>query len=242
MNLVIDAGNTLVKVAIFQVNSLVKVYRFEKENFLEKISEILKEFPEVKHAIVCSVTNFSQMYIQTLSVFCKVHVLSSSSKIPFINQYKTPETLGVDRIGLITAAYFEYSKKNTLVIDAGTCITYDFITEHGAYLGGAISPGLQMRFKSLHTFTAKLPLITSDKFVNYLGNNTETCIASGVVNGVCAEIIEILRQYSSDFPDLTVILTGGDHQILSKRLKNGIFANSNFLLLGLNYLLELNKH
>ena len=128
-----------------------------------------------------------------------------------------------------------------MVIDAGTCITYDMINDYGEYLGGAISPGLLMRYNALHSQTSKLPQLQKEDPIDLIGNSTETCIHSGVVHGISLEIDGLIDQYSSRFSHLTVILTGGDAQFLSKRLKNTIFAHSNFLLEGLNYLMEYNK-
>ena len=164
-----------------------------------------------------------------------------STKIPFKNSYATPKTLGMDRVALATAAFYQNSGANTLVIDAGTCITYDMMNDYGEYLGGAISPGLRMRYSALHEYTAKLTLLEPQDILDIIGNSTNASIHSGVLNGICREIDGVIGQYQSRFEDLTVILTGGDAQILSKRLKNTIFANSNFLLEGLNYLLEYNK-
>ena len=143
---------------------------------------------------------------------------------------------------MATAAFYYNSTANTLVIDAGTCITYDMVNGYGEYLGGAISPGLHMRYEALHNQTSKLPLLTSEEPIDIIGNSTESSIHSGVVNGISAEIDGVIDQYKMRFKDLTVILTGGDAQFLSKRLKNTIFADSKFLLRGLNYLLEYNKH
>jgi type III pantothenate kinase len=128
------------------------------------------------------------------------------------------------------------------VIDAGTCITYDMVNDFDEYLGGAISPGVQMRYNAMHDQTAKLPLLEKKELLDYIGNTTENCIHSGVVYGVCLEIDGVIDLYKGRFKNLTIILTGGDTLFLSKRLKNTIFADSKFLLKGLNYLLEYNKH
>ena len=162
--------------------------------------------------------------------------------MPFKNLYKTPHTLGLDRIALVTAAVKNYPDKNVLVIDAGTSITFDFKNEHEEYLGGSISPGLQMRFKALNTFTAALPLIEPKEDAEHIGTDTEEAIQSGVIWGVVTEIDGIINWYKKNYNDLTIILTGGDMLFLSKTLKNGIFANSNFLLEGLNYLILFNKN
>ena len=167
-------------------------------------------------------------------------VVNTSMILPFKNLYKTPKTLGLDRIALIAAAASQYRAKNILVIDAGTCITYDFINSKNEYLGGAISPGLTIRYEALHNLTAKLPLLKPKDLDVFIGNTTETSIHSGVINGVINEIDGVIKQYQSSNKDLTVILTGGDTNFLAKRLKSSIFANSNFLLEGLNHLLKIN--
>ena len=132
--------------------------------------------------------------------------------------------------------------KNVLVIDAGTCITYDFINSDNEYLGGVISPGLTMRARAMHEFTAKLPLVeVVEEEKSILGKTTQQCLKIGVVKATALEIDGFISEYKNNFQDLTVILTGGDRQILSKNVKNSIFAPSNFLLEGLNQILEFNK-
>lgn len=249
MNLIVDAGNTSVKLAVFAAGQLVyddTISNWPKSqqglSFIESVKKIFGRYPNIQWAIVSSVGSLGSADITALSIFCKVHVLGHESQIPFKNSYATPKTLGVDRLALVTAAYYAHVKTNTLVIDAGTCVTYDMITEGGEYLGGAISPGLQMRYLALHRQTAKLPLLKASAPDDLIGNSTETGMHSGVVNGICQEIDGIIGQYKTRFSDLTVILTGGDAQFLSKRLKNTIFADSKFLLVGLNHILEYNKH
>ncbi len=242
MNLIIDAGNTLVKLAVFDKTNMVYFQRMELLKFADKVKLAFDKFPNTRHAIVSSVGYLKKKDLDVLSVFCKVHTLNHTSKTPFKNSYATPQTLGVDRIALATAAFYHNPNGNTLVVDAGTCITYDIINDYGEYLGGAISPGLTMRYVALNKQTLKLPLLKPNDILDFIGNSTETSMHSGVVNGICKEIDGVIDQYDSCFEDLTVILTGGDAQFLSKRLKNTIFAHSNFLLEGLNYLLEYNKH
>ena len=241
MNLIVDVGNTFMKLAVFQRQKLMFENRIEEKNFLKEITKIFKKYPDISHAIVSSVSKCPEEDIKALSVFCKVHLLTNNSIVPFQSKYTTPKTLGMDRVALVTAAFYNHTSDNTLIIDAGTCITYDFINEDSEYLGGAISPGIQMRFKALNEFTARLPLIETSESVSLIGNSTESSIASGVLNGVAMEIDGIIDEYQKKFKDLTVILTGGDSHFLSKRLKNTIFANPKILLEGLNYILELNK-
>ncbi len=241
MNLIIDAGNSLVKFAIFEKGTLLFDDSVGNEQFVDHIKDIFKKYPKIKYAIVSSVGHIDEKDIAVLSIFCQVHLLSHASKTPFKNSYATPTTLGVDRIALATAAFYHNPNGNTLVLDAGTCLTYDMVNDYGEYLGGAISPGLMMRYSALHEYTSKLPLLSPTPIMDFIGNSTDTSIHSGVLNGISVEIDGVIDQYRNRFAHLTVILTGGDSQFLSKRLKNTIFANSKFLLEGLNYLLEYNK-
>ena len=130
---------------------------------------------------------------------------------------------------------------NVLIIDAGTCITFDFVTKDNDYLGGAISPGIRLRYKALNNLTANLPLLETTQPLTIIGNSTETAIHSGIVFGIINEIDGTIDYYKQKYPDLTVILTGGDTNFLSNQLKNSIFANSNFLLEGLNFILDYNS-
>ena len=240
MNLVIDIGNTWVKFAIFKNQKLVIDQKTEASTFLLKIKEVFKAFPKIDNAILSSVKKLDRE-VAVLSLFCRVHVLSNKSKIPFKNKYATPKTLGVDRLAVVTAAFYTNPRRNTLVIDAGTCITYDIINAHGEYLGGAISPGLSMRYSAMHNQTDGLPLLQIEELTDFIGTSTKGSMHGGVINGTIQEVDGVIKQYEEHFKDLTVILTGGDAHFFAKRLKNSIFANSKFLLEGLNYLLEYNK-
>ncbi len=242
MNLVIDIGNTLVKYAVFENRTLVYDQSSESGLFLSKIKELFELYPRIRKAIISSVGPLNRKERDIVAMFCKVHVLSSASKVPFKNSYATPQTLGVDRLALATAAFYQNPRGNTLVIDSGTCITYDMVNNFGEYVGGAISPGVQMRYNAMHNQTAGLPQLKPDDFMDFIGNSTASCMHSGVINGVAKEVDGVIEQYRSRFQDLTVILTGGDSHFFAKRLKNTIFANSKFLLEGLNCLLEYNTN
>ncbi|AXG68298.1 type III pantothenate kinase [Kordia sp. SMS9] len=243
MNLIVDAGNTYVKIAVFQEDKMLSHESFPKEQFQKKIAKILQEYPEIDQMITSSVTTLSDETIEFLeNLSIKVHSLTHKTKVPFQNNYATPATLGVDRIALVVAAVTQYPKQNVLVIDAGTCITYDFKTDKEIYLGGGISPGLQLRYTSLNLLTANLPLLAPKIPESYIGNTTENAIHSGVSVGVITEIDGIIDRYKEQFQHLTVILTGGDTNFLAKRLKNTIFANSKFLLQGLNNILEYKRY
>ncbi len=241
MNLVIDIGNTLIKYAVFENRRMVYDQVSESGLFLSKIKELFEHYPKINYAIISSVGKLDKTEKDIVSLFCKVHVLSSASKVPFKNSYATPQTLGVDRLALATAAFYQNPRGNTLAIDAGTCITYDMVNNAGEYVGGAISPGVRMRYRAMHNQTAGLPLLEPEELLDFVGNSTQSCMHSGVINGVACEVDGVIDQYRARYQDLTVILTGGDAHFFAKRLKNTIFANSKFLLEGLNCLLEYNK-
>ena len=202
--------------------------------------KIINKYSKIASAIISSVGRLSK---KDVGLFKDLEVLelNSRTKVPFKNSYKTPETLGVDRIALVSASVDQFPGNNVLIIDAGTCITYDFITDKNEYLGGAISPGIRLRYKTLNNLTANLPLLETDQPKTIIGDSTESSIHSGVVFGVIKEIDGVIDQYIQEYPDLTVILTGGDAKFLSNQLKNSIFANSNFLLEGLNFILDYNS-
>ncbi len=241
MNLVIDVGNSFVKLAVFQKSELVEKKIVTKPNFEEEIQKFFQQYPKIDHKILSSVSGSSFLIPDFLENDKKLMELNAETPLPFLNRYTTPKSLGNDRKALVAAAAKYFENSNVLVIDAGTCITYDFKNDKNEYLGGAISPGLNMRFKALHTFTANLPELTPSNEVELIGQSTANSMNSGVVHGVSGEIEGFISSYSERFENLEIIFTGGDAQFLSKRLKNGIFANSNFLLEGLNYILEFNK-
>ena len=235
MNLIIDIGNTTAKIAVFSGNELLEKVSTDSKNIIETIKKLSKKY-ELVQGIISSVSTYDPSLMKENIRLKKIIVLDRKTRVPFENLYKSPETLGVDRIALASAAVAEYPGKNVLVIDAGTCITYDFVTIEGAYLGGAIAPGIDMRYKALNTFTARLPLLEKGSF-ELIGTNTASSIHSGILNGVFNEIEGVIEQYKAQYQTLTVVLTGGDTNFLAKMLKSTIFANPNFLLVGLNSIL-----
>ncbi|MDN3664437.1 type III pantothenate kinase [Algibacter miyuki] len=242
MYLIIDVGNSFVKLAVFKKDQLVAKRVVKLMDVLKAVEVIKKEYPTIAKAIVSSVGRLTQRDVEEIGVLFDLTELNHNTKLPFENLYGTPKTLGVDRIALVCASVKQFPKKNTLIIDAGTCITYDFVTDENAYLGGAISPGLRMRYASLNNLTANLPLLDTECPGNIIGNSTKSSIHSGVVYGVLNEIDGNITAYQEKFLDLTVILTGGDTNFLSKQLKSSIFVNDNFLLEGLNYILQFNSN
>ncbi len=241
MNLVIDIGNTKTKLAVFQGNKIIFKSSGDLQLLLKDCISLKAKFKTIDKTIISSVGNLNEQILVAIEKLFKVLILDSNTKLPFQNNYKTPKTLGVDRLALVSASVKQYPKRNVLIIDAGTCITYDFINAENRYLGGAISPGIRLRYRSLNNLTANLPLLDTKVPENIIGNSSIESIHSGVINGVLMEIKGAVQQYENKFEDLTVILTGGDADFLSKRLKSSIFANSNFLLEGLNFILEFNK-
>lgn len=159
MNLIIDVGNTNVKLAVFQDDTMLEKKTIDLDEIDGQVEKLVKKHSHLNNAIISSVVNLNKKQLSSISKKIKVLVLNSKTKVPFINNYKTPNTLGVDRIALVSASVLKYSKENVLIIDAGTCITYDFINTKNEYLGGAISPGITTRYKSLNNLTANLPLL-----------------------------------------------------------------------------------
>ena len=241
MNLIIDVGNTFVKFAVFNKAKLEDKFVGEISDFVNIVEDVLNTYPKINQAIVSSVGKLKTAHIETLKNKIDVLELSHKLKLPFENLYATPKTLGVDRIALVSASVEQFPDNNVLVIDAGTCITYDFINENNEYLGGAISPGIRLRYRTLNNLTANLPLLDTQLPEDILGDSTQNSIHSGIVFGVLKEIDGVIHEYDKKYPSLTVILTGGDTKFLSNQLKNSIFANSNFLLEGLNFILEYNS-
>jgi type III pantothenate kinase len=241
MNLVIDLGNTFSKIAVCDGTEIIESVISEKISNKE-IAYFINNYSELKGAIISSVVNHSRELIDYLDAsFDHFLELTNSTPLPLINLYKTPETLGYDRIAAVSGAHTIFPGKNVLVIDAGTAITFDMITAAGEYIGGNISPGLNMRFKALHKFTSRLPMLSlNDEAVEPLGKTTDEAIISGVVNGIAYEVDGYISALSEKYRKLQVVLTGGDANSFDKRLKNSIFVLSHLNLVGLNRILDYN--
>jgi type III pantothenate kinase len=240
MNLVIDIGNTRSKVAIFH-NYEVVALKIEEKLSEEIIAQVIYDYPQIKRCISSSVTEPQDEFAVFLGKQgLPVLILDANTPLPFVNNYQTKETLGKDRIAAIAGACKLYPKKDVLVIDAGTAITFDLKNKNEEYLGGNISPGLEMRFKALHHFTSKLPLLKSKESKSFLGTSTNEAIVAGVQNGLIFEIEGYIGRLKNNYPDLIVLLIGGDAQFFDNKLKNPIFVVSNLVLTGLNAILEYN--
>ena len=239
MNLVVDSGNSAAKVGIFKDEKLIEKATFYSVEELERF--ILRT--EFANLMISSVKSDADLIASWGSKAGKRFILTRQLPLPINNLYKTPETLGMDRLAGVCGASELFPATDCLVIDAGTCITYDFLDRGGNYHGGGISPGLTMRFKAVHTFTAKLPLVSPTPKAELIGQNTETCIQSGVANGLLAEVDGIISRYLEKFPHLNVILCGGDSGFFENQLKASIFASPDLVLIGLNSILIHNvKH
>ena len=203
VNLSVDVGNTRVKAAVFEEDKLIELFVFDTKRLLSKVKEILKKYT-IANGILSSVALISEFELQKLQEIVSFTIVSSQIEVPFTNTYATPHTLGVDRIALMVAAQKEFPQKNVLVVDAGTCLTFDFIDKEANYRGGAIAPGLKMRYASLHQFTAKLPSLEVQAPIDFIGNSTNESIHVGVVNGLLFEIEGVISRYEKKFLDLTV--------------------------------------
>ena len=234
MVLVVDIGNTRIKCAVYEIDTLIESFVFTDEVAENNFKNILLAYPKINDLIVSSVAKKLNFDFKNLSNTLNIHFVSHLDTFPFHNKYTTPNTLGIDRMILAAGSTLLYPNQNRLIIDAGTCITYDFVDEDDNYWGGAISPGFRLRYESLHQFTAKLPLLNLEEPDGLVGNSTNQSIHSGVVNGLICEIDGLIDRYRQQNENFTIILTGGDTVFLAKRLKNTIFANSNFLLESLN--------
>ncbi len=239
MNLVIDFGNTLVKAAVFQMGDMVH-FEAHPHFTIGKLRALLKKF-KISRAIVSSVVNDSTPVEALLQKSFHFVKLNPATALPVQNQYETPGSLGMDRLAGICGAHFIMPRKNVLVINAGTCITYDVITSKGVYYGGNITPGLEMRLKALHTFTDRLPLVRKQFSSELFGRSTVTSILTGVIRGSYLEMNGFITEYKKNYSGLKVLLTGGDAPIFETMFKSKIFAVPNLVLYGLNKILTLNE-
>ncbi len=239
MNLVIDIGNTVAKLALFEGDSLVKVVHTSNQT-LEHLPDICLG-QSIERVIVATVIDLTQEVRRRLAALSVPLLwLDENTPIPIENLYQTPQTLGYDRLAAAVEANGRFQGRDILVIDMGTCITYEFIDAAGCYYGGNISPGIEMRFCALHTFTGRLPHVQRAGKRALLGRNTESAIREGVLQGVEHEIKGYIRAMKRKYPSLLVFLTGGDDFSFEKNLKSSIFADRYLVLEGLNRILNYN--
>jgi type III pantothenate kinase len=240
MNLVVDIGNSFVKLFVFENNKLI---HFQQHNTIGQSlnSELFSVYPVINHAIISSVAEMPFELVDLIKqVSHNLIVLDHNTPVPIKNSYKTPETLGKDRLAGIVGAYNIYKGQNVLAIDCGTALTFDLINQQAEYIGGNISPGLNMRFNALNHFTKRLPLLEKNDSFELMGKSTEEAIIAGVQNGIIFEIDAYINKLKVDFTDLKVILTGGDTFFFAHKLKNTIFAEPYLVAIGLNRILQYN--
>lgn len=242
MNLVLDSGNTLSKLYIFNKDRIVASQSFESIE-LNLLDKVFKEYP-VKASIYSHVGNANIDVHTFLNSHSNYIAFNERTSLPIINKYKSPETLGLDRLAAACAAAKIFPNTDVLCIDMGTCVTYDFINARAEYIGGAISPGLNMRYKAMGTFTSGLPLLSTMAMNNIelklIGEYTEDCMQSGVLNGLQFEIMGFIDAYQKNYPNLHVLICGGDAALLDTQLKNSIFVRADLVAEGLNTILNYN--
>jgi type III pantothenate kinase len=241
-NLVADIGNSFTKLAVFNGDSLVWMEGYATIS-TEILNNVLNTYKPQK-AIVSSVKKQTESWERYLGSQVNLIKFSTSMATSVKNHYQTPQTLGADRVAAVTGAHAKYPHTANLVIDAGTCITYDMIDKEGNYFGGSISPGLNMRYKALNYYTAALPVLTpDDSFVDAFGYDTDSSIRSGVQNGIRFEVLGFIESYFKALPSMNIILTGGDSIFFDTVLKNSIFAphikiEPHLVLIGLNAVIQ----
>ncbi len=238
MNLAIDIGNTRTKIAVFDKDKAVA--SITAEAIQEKQLDHLFRRHAVKNCILSAVSSYHGGVNDFISKKSHLIILDSKTPLPIKNLYKTPLTLGKDRIAAAAGAYSLYPGENTLVLDVGTAITCEFINSSGEYLGGGISPGIGLRFKALNAYTDNLPLIEAEHIGFLIGKSTKESILSGVMNGTRMELDGIIGEYSKEHGNLRVLMTGGDAAFFETTLKSKIFVIPNLVLIGLNKILQHN--
>lgn len=236
--LCLDFGNTRLKYALFQGEDIAAAEVLPDDTDGTLAALLDRHRPD--RAILSSVIRHNPGVDTLLAAACRYHRLSHETRIPFSVAVGKPETMGADRLALASAAVRFFPRRNNLVIGLGSAITYNFINAFHQFLGGGISPGMEMRFRSLHEHTALLPLVTKDWNFPLIGYDTRTNILSGVVLGMAGEIDGIVRAYEERYTDLNVVLTGGDNGYFAGLLKSRIFADPDFLFKGLYALSETN--
>jgi type III pantothenate kinase len=239
MNLIVEQGNTKLKVALFDSGEIASFILADRDD-TSRIKDIVGQYrPE--QGIISSVVNTDEALTDYLDAHLNHFIrLDEHTPVPVRIEYETKDTLGRDRIAAAAGASFLQPGRNVLVIDAGTAITYEVIEAAGIYIGGNISPGLTTRFKALNKFTERLPLVKEKDEAPLIGTSTETAILSGVVNGIVYEMDGFIDGLKAKYGDLFVYLTGGHSFYFERRLKSHIFANANLVLVGLNRILEYN--
>jgi type III pantothenate kinase len=248
MNLILDFGNTNKKLAVVdpgrQFDPVTASHDIEIEthrritvNAVIKFSDL---HPGIRSCILSSVVPYPEGIKKYLAGRFAFTELDEHTPLPITNRYRSPGTLGKDRLAAAVAGAMLFPRRNVLVINAGSCITYDFVNKNGEYTGGSISPGMQMRFRALHTFTKQLPLLSFKEIDTLTGTDTEASVLSGVINGIAGEMESVSAAYLAEYPGMEIILSGGDLKHFVNRLKISIFAVPNIVIHGLQQILAFN--
>ena len=238
--LTIDIGNTNAKYAVFDGNNIVEKDYFNPVS--DDLAKLLEKYDNIKKCILASVGGHVEECMNQLQSI-KITVLSSKTRLPFSLNYKEKDKVGSDRLAAVAAGYSQKPHENSLIIDIGSCITYDILTADSRHEGGPISPGVRLRFMAMHDHTALLPLLSPDnKYITLKCQSTNECLQSGVLLGIQYEIEGFIKNYSHIYNDLNVFVIGGDNKFFEDKLKNCIFANSNFILNGLRFILDYNEN
>jgi type III pantothenate kinase len=237
MQIAIDFGNTKAKLGIFKGATL--------ENLILDISAIdaiqtCNQYIDEK-IILCSVNDQVSHLYNLIENKSRITFFDYTTPLPIVNKYKTPEKLGPDRLAAVMGAYTLSPNSHNLVIDLGTCITYEYLNSDNEYMGGSISPGKYMRAKAMHEFTARLPLITFTDVFSTIGNDTNSCIESGILNGISAEINYYIDTFRNKFPEINVYMCGGEARLFETTIKHSIFVLPELVLIGLNSILLYNE-
>ena len=240
MNLVIDIGNSSSKFAVYSNESLIESFVVKKLE-ISDIENLLARKNNIRRCILSTVKKKDSELISMLNERIGYFLLlDHDTPLPIRNLYKSKSTLGYDRIASAVGASKLFPGRNLLIIDVGTAITIDIVSADNAYLGGNISPGLSLRFRSLHDFTDNLPLVNWEESSELMGKDTESAILSGVLNGIIFELQGYIERLKLRYSDLKVLMTGGDAKIFDKKLKKTIFVDSNLNLFGLHRILDYN--
>ncbi|MDA8692713.1 type III pantothenate kinase [Saprospiraceae bacterium] len=239
MNLIIDIGNSFIKLAIYEKDKIVFFKRYTKVR-VSDINEIRKKYPFAK-AILSSVRKSHPYFIQHLQGKYHLSILSHKTKVPVTMTYKTPKTLGLDRLAAVVGAVAAYPGRKVLVVDIGTCMTYDYVDDKKVYHGGNISPGIELRLRAMFDYTSSLPLVKRKIHEDLLGKSTTHAMQNGAVWGIKLEIERFIEKLTKTYGRLMVILTGGDAIYFGDWIESKIFVNPNLVLDGLNHILNQNQ-
>ncbi len=242
MNLTVDIGNTFIKTCVFSGHEIFRQDAFSSD-ILFHMKNLLGSFPDIDKIIVSSVRRDDETIIPFLCQkknLKKFILLDENTPLPIKNEYTSKKTLGNDRIALAAGGNARYPGENLLIIDCGTAITYDFVNKNNCYVGGNISPGIDMRFKALNKFTQQLPLVDKSEHFSLIGKTTKEAMRNGVINGIIYEIEGYIASFKTEYSEIKVIITGGDANFFDKKLKNTIFVVLNLIPIGLNRILEYN--